>query len=83
MHHVNRVAELIHGAGALLRFLPAYSPDLQPLEEAFSKVKYFLRENEVVYDSTSAPTILLTLAFAAAVTATDCMGYIQHAGYCT
>lgn len=37
----------------------------QPLEEAFSKVRYFLWEYEVIYDSTSTPTLLLTLAFAA------------------
>jgi len=63
VHHVSRVAELIHGVGALLRFLPAYNPDFQPLEEAFSKVKYFLKENEVIYDSTCTPSLLLTLAF--------------------
>ena len=82
VHHVSKVAELIHGVGALLRFLPAYSPDFQPLEEAFSKVKYFLKENEVIYDSTSTPSLLLTWAFTT-VTPTDCMGYIRHTGYCT
>ena len=81
VHHVSRVAELIHGVGALLRFLPAYSPDFQPLEEAFSKVKYFLKENEVIYDSTCTPSLLLTLAFTT-VSPTDCVGYIRHAGYC-
>ena len=52
VHHVDRVVSLITSAGAILRFLPPYSLDLQPLEEAFSKVKYFLKRNEVIYDST-------------------------------
>ena len=43
IHHVDRVASLINEAGAILRFLPPYSPDFQPLEEVFSKVKYFLK----------------------------------------
>jgi len=81
VHHVSRVAELIHGVGALLRFLPAYSLDFQPLEEAFSKVKYFLKENEVIYDSNCTPSLLISLAFTT-VSPTDCVGYIQHAGYC-
>ena len=38
VHHVSRVAELIHSVGALVRYLPAYSPDFQPLEEAFSEI---------------------------------------------
>ena len=34
--------ESIQESGAILRFLPPYSPDLNPIEEVFSKVKYFL-----------------------------------------
>ena len=77
VHHVDRVVSLITGAGAILRFLPPYSPDLQPLEEAFSKVKYFLKRNEVIYDSTSNLSLLVTLAFTT-VTSKDCIGYIEH-----
>ena len=55
VRHVDKVVSLITGAGAILRFLPPYSPDLQPVEELFSKVKYFLKRNEVIYDSTNNP----------------------------
>ena len=80
VHHVDRVVSLITGAGAILRFLPPYSPDLQPLEEAFSKVKYFLKRDKVIYDSTNTLSLLVTLAFTT-VTSEDYIGYIRHAGY--
>ncbi len=38
-HKPERMAELVHAAGCELVFLPAYSPDLSPVEEAFSKIK--------------------------------------------
>lgn len=40
IHHVDRVISHINEVGAIVRFLPPYSPDFQPLEEAFSKVKF-------------------------------------------
>ena len=50
-----------------------------PLEEAFSKVKYFLNE-AIYYDSTDDPDLLLTLTFTT-ITEEDCSGYIHHIGY--
>ena len=43
VHKSRRVEELIEGAGAEVLFLPPYSPDFSPIEEAFSKVKGILR----------------------------------------
>jgi transposase len=43
VHKMRRVEELIEGAGAEILFLPPYSPDFSPIEEAFSKVKGILR----------------------------------------
>ena len=45
-HKSERVRELIEGRDRELLFLPPYSPDLNPIEEAFSKVKAFLRRAE-------------------------------------
>ena len=45
IHHLDQVHDIITGVGAKLCFLPPYSPDLMPLEEVFSKVKYFLKED--------------------------------------
>ena len=39
IHHLEQIEDMITGVGALIRFLPPYSPDLMPLEEAFSQVK--------------------------------------------
>ena len=46
IHYNERVRSLISSVGALLVFLPPYSPDLNPIEESFSAVKSFLRANE-------------------------------------
>jgi transposase len=43
MHKQAAVQAAIEGAGARLRFLPPYSPDLNPIEQAFAKLKAFLR----------------------------------------
>ena len=43
VHHVERVVETINSVGALIRFLPPYSPDLKPIELVFSKVNLLLR----------------------------------------
>jgi transposase len=43
-HRTNRVRELIEERGAELLFLPSYSPDLNPIEEAFSKIKNIVRK---------------------------------------
>ena len=42
-HKTAEVERLIRSAGAEVRYLPAYSPDLNPIEEMFSKLKAFLR----------------------------------------
>jgi len=43
VHKDKRVRPLIEGAGCMLIYLPAYSPDLTPIEQAFSKIKEYLR----------------------------------------
>jgi len=44
MHKVAGVQEAIEAAGATQRFLPAYSPDLDPIEQVFAKLKNTLRK---------------------------------------
>ena len=43
-HRSQRIRELIEARGADLVFLPSYSPDLNPIEEAFSKIKQLVRK---------------------------------------
>ena len=50
-----------------------HSSDLNPIEECFSKVKKFLANNSIAYQSTESPRVLVTVAFTA-VTKEDCLG---------
>ena len=51
IHHVDAIKELLQNAGILLLFLPPYSPDFNPIEEAFSSVKYYLKCHDDVEES--------------------------------
>ena len=56
VHHVEEVTEHVYDSGSIIRYLPPWNPDLNPIEEAFSKVKHYLRENVVVLQSVADPT---------------------------
>ena len=80
IHHVDVISEITEDqAGAKLLFLPLYSPDLNPVEEVFSKVKGIMK-NDALFQVTNVPRALLTLSFAM-VTKEDCLSYITHSGY--
>lgn len=49
IHHVEAVIDLLTAAGTLIQFLPSYRPDLNPIKEAFSKVKAYVKDNEIAY----------------------------------
>lgn len=80
IHHVQGVTDTILQTGALLRFLPPYSPDLNPAEQVFSKIKGIMKANDRLFQVYSAPRVLLTMAFNM-VTESDCMAYAQCCGY--
>jgi transposase len=48
VHKVAGVQEVIEAAGATLLYLPPYSPDLNPIEQAFSKLKAHLRVSSLI-----------------------------------
>ena len=75
IHYLDRIYDQITSTGALIRYLPPYSPDLNPIEEAFSKVKQFLRANECAYSSTATPRLLVTMSFSSITQ--DCISYIS------
>jgi transposase len=77
-HKPARVRELIESRGCELLYLPAYSPDFNPIEEAFSKIKGMLRQA-----GTRTKDALIDVLGEAlsAVSAQDARGYFQHAGY--
>ena len=57
IHHVDTVVEW--RLGALVRFLPPYSPDMNPIEEVFGEVKYYLQANNTCFQETSAPRAMI------------------------
>jgi transposase len=79
-HKSPAVTQAIESAGAQLKYLPPYSPDFNPIEPMWSKVKEALRS--------AAARTLATLGEAVTealrtVTAQDCRGYYGYAGYAT
>jgi transposase len=77
-HKPARVRKLIEERGCELIYLPAYSPDLNPIEEAFSKIKGILRRA----GARTKEVLLEVLGEAlSAVSAQDARGYFEHAGY--
>ena len=77
-HKTAEAEQAIRSAGAEVRYLPAYSPDLNPIEQLFSKLKEFLR-------SAAARTVegLIEAMGDAlrAVTPGDIIGWFKHCGY--
>ena len=80
IHHTAAVEETIRSVGAIVRFLPPYSPDMNPLEEVFAEVKKFLAANDPILQSTQSPSTIINHAFLS-VSMTNCNAYIAHAGY--
>ncbi len=60
IHHVHEVVDLLENLGVLVYFLPPYSPDLNPIEELFAKLKSTLKASEHVMQE-DLETLLLTL----------------------
>jgi transposase len=77
-HRSPRVAELIRAAGAHICFLPPYSPDLNPIEQMWSKVKATLRRIEA---RTLDALVLAIRAALKEVTAEDAISWFAHCGY--
>ncbi len=77
-HKGSAVREAIRAAGARLVFLPPYSPDLNPIEQVFSKIKTLLRKQDprtVEATWRSVGSILERFG------PEECNRYIKHAGY--
>jgi transposase len=77
-HKGGKVKEIIEGRGCELIYLPPYSPDLNPIEQAFSKVKGLLRKAEARTRESLIEAMGLALS---AVSASDARGFFGHCGY--
>ena len=77
-HKVDGVREAIEAVGATVRYLPAYSPDLNPIEQAFSKLKAALRKGAA---RTVTALWKLIGKLLKAFEPEECANYFRHAGY--
>jgi transposase len=77
-HKGERVKELIEGRGCELIYLPPYSPDFNPIEQAFSKIKNLLREARAGIYEALVEAIGEALS---AITPGDSQGFFEHCGY--
>jgi transposase len=77
-HTSAKVRQAIEGRGCQLLFLPAYSPDLSPIEEAFSKLKAFLRRVGARTREDLCEAISQALEL---ITPQDALGWFTHCGY--
>jgi len=80
IHKAPGVERLIVARGASLRFLPPYSPDLNPIEQAFSKLKGHLRERAARTLATLQDAVRESLAL---FDPAHCRGFLRHAQYGT
>ena len=77
-HKASAIREAIEAAGAEVWYLPPYSPDFNPIEKMWSKIKEFLRKakartQEALFDAIAAALSL--------VTASDAKGWFESCGY--
>jgi len=77
-HKGAAVRKAIRGAGARLFFLPKYSPDLNPIEQVFAKIKHLLRKAAARTQETVSDAIGQTLD---AFTPDECANYFRNSGY--
>jgi transposase len=77
-HKGKAVRQAIRSVGAKLLFLPPYSPDLNPIEQVFAKLKTLLRKAAARTTDTLWDAIADVLA---AFTPNECANYLAHAGY--
>lgn len=77
-HKNAEVAKLIRSVGARIWFLPAYSPDLNPIEQVFSKIKRLLRKaRERTFENICKRIAKLIRK----ISSDECLRYIKNSGY--
>ena len=77
-HKVDGVSQAIAAAGASILYLPPYSPDLNPMEQLFAKLKALLRKAAARTRDALWSTIGHTLE---AYSPAECANYLNHCGY--
>lgn len=78
VHRRRSVRTRIESAACTVLYLPAYSPDFNPIEHAFSKLKTYLRRTEARTQEALDTALSVGLAM---ITPADAQGWIRHCGY--
>lgn len=81
IHHGGELQELADRVGVRIQYLPPYSPDFNLIEEAFSKIKHFLRRHQEYYELRGDGIFFDMFEVLDIVTSDDAAGYFAHAGY--
>ena len=79
-HKVKGIEEIVKERGASIEYLPPYSPDLNPVENMWSKVKAHLRH---VKERCKEALIEAVGAALRTVSDQDARGWFEHCGYCS
>lgn len=78
VHKIAAVREKIEACGALLLYLPPYSPDLNPIEKCWAKIKQMLRTLKARTAEALDPAITQALA---SITSANALAWLHHCGY--
>jgi transposase len=78
IHTDDKIRELVEAKGCQLRFLPSYSPDYNPIENAFSKIKALLKKAQTTTQDTLSYAIKQACN---AITLQDVLGWFRFCGY--
>ena len=85
IHHGHEIPDLADHFGIRIEYLLPYSPDLNPIEDTFSKIKHFICRNQDYYYTKNGDDGLGILfdmyELLAIIMGDDAKGYIAHAGY--
>ena len=81
IHLVRVVKDLLDSAGIITLYLPPYSPDYNPIELAFSSVKYYLKQHDELLQISSDPLSIIESAFTDNITEIKCKKWINNCGY--
>lgn len=79
-HKVAGIREAVEASGARLHYLPPYSPDLNPIEQAFSKIKALLRKAAARSINALHRAIARIIR---SITPAECVNYLANSGYST
>ena len=76
-HHISAVREILEQSGIKLLYLPPYSPDLNPIEKLWSKIKSILRKLQARTPETLMDAVAQAFS---CVTPSDCVGWFRSSG---